>query len=286
MNSHAVHAHLVMVHNNPDQFTRLVCAANHPENLFVLHVDVKSAPAVHQAAAALAARFENVSILPPRDVRWASWSVIETTLAAIKQLLDANKTWRHFSNLSGQDFPLRPQEAILSRLKAAPESNYIEYFDPLIEWIDGADRIRYVRLELPGMKAGLNLPKLRWDRWQRYLGKTRFYGGSSYFTLSRAFCEHMLASPNMPAFRKFFRHTFATDEMFIQSFIMDSPFRDTLVNNDMRLIDFSEGTPRPRTWTCEHSQILLDSDDFYARKFDPAVDDEIIALLEQRSVLA
>ncbi len=280
----ATHAYLVLVHNNPAQFIRLINAADHPENLFLLHVDAKSGPAIHQAAAEFAASRPNVQILPARDVRWASWSVVDATLAAIETLLGMSNTWLFFSNLSGQDFPLQPQEQILARLKREPDCNYVEYFEPSIEWIDGPRRIEYVRIEPPRMKGGINIPKLRWKRWKRYLGDTRYYGGSSYFTLNRAFCEHLLASPRLARYRQFFRFTYATDEMFFQTFIMDSPFRDTLINDDLRLIDFSEGTPRPRTWTEEHAHILLNSNDFYARKFDPAVDDRIIGHLEQQSV--
>ncbi len=286
MTQHVTHAHLVLVHNNPAQFIRLIRAASHPENLFVLHVDVKSDQSVHRAAAEFARSMDNVHLMPARDVRWASWSVVDATLAAIQLLLDLDKSWLFFSNLSGQDFPLRSQEAILSRLKAEPDCNYVEYFDPTIEWIDGPKRIKHVRLELPRMKGGLNIPKLRWNRWERYLGDARYYGGSSYFTLNRAFCEHLLSSPRLQVYRKFFRYTYATDEMFIQTFIMDSPFKDTLINDDLRLIDFSEGTPRPRTWTEQHLDVLLKSPDFYARKFDPNTDDKVIAHLEQRLAAA
>ena len=282
MNQTVTHAHLVMVHNNPGQFTRLLRAADHPENLFLLHVDAKSAAPIHQAAAELAAAHPNILIMPARDVRWASWSVINTTLTAIRILLEANQDWIYFSNLSGQDFPLRPQQEILAELKTDPSRNYVEYFDPLAEWVDGAKRIRLIRLEPPFMKSGVNLPKLRWDRWQRYLGNTRYFGGSSYFTLNRPFCEHMMSSPRLAAFEKYFRLTYATDEMYMQSFILDSPFGDSVVNANRRLIDFSEGTPRPRTWTMAHRDTLLASDAFYARKFDPVVDEKIIDLLEQR----
>jgi len=271
-----------MVHNNPAQFERLFGALNHPQNLFVIHVDSKSSAEVHQAAAKLASTHSNLHVLPARDVRWACWSVMETTLKAMEWLRALDDSWQYFSNLSGQDFPLKSQEQILAALQQTPERNYIHHIDPLTDWVDGPDRIRYVRFELPGMKSGMSIPKLRWNRWKSFLGETQYHGGSSYFTLSRTMCEQILDSELLPSYRRFFRHTFSSDEIFIPTFALNSPLKDTVYNDDLRLIDFSEGTPRPRTWTREHLDQLLSSDDFYARKFDPNVDDEVIADLEQR----
>lgn len=282
MNSGIVHAHLIMVHNNPAQFERLFATIDHPQNLFVIHVDSKSSPDVHQAAARLANAHHNLHILPARDVRWASWSVMEATLIAIDMLRTLDASWQYFSNLSGQDFPLKSQDNILASLQKTPERNYIHHFDPLVNWVDGPDRIRYVRLELPGMKSGFAVPKLKWNRWKYYLGETKYHGGTSYFTLTRAMCDQLLDSEKLPSYRRFFKHTFSSDEIFIPTFALNSPLKETVHNDDLRLIDFSEGNPRPRTWTTDHLDQLLTCGDFYARKFDPAVDDDVIAQLAQQ----
>ena len=286
MSSGFVHAHLIMVHNNPAQFERLFAAINHPQNLFVIHVDVKSPKPVHEAAARLASQHANLHVLPARDVRWACWSVMETTIVAIDFLRKLDSNWQYFSNLSGQDFPLKSQEEMLAQLLLTPERNYIHHFDPLEHWVDGPDRIRYVRLELPWMTTGYPVPKLRWNRWKTYLGDLQYYGGTSYFTLTRAMCDLLLDAEDLPNYRRFFRFTFSSDEIFIPTFALNSSLKHTVHNDDLRLIDFSEGNPRPRTWTSEHLDQLRTCGDFYARKFDPAVDDAIIGHLEQQLTAA
>ncbi|MEZ5740569.1 MAG: hypothetical protein R3E68_14690 [Burkholderiaceae bacterium] len=155
-------------------------------------------------------------------------------------------------------------------------------FDPLTRWEDGDSRIRRLRLEIPGMRNGVMIPKLRFNRWQRHLGDRRYWGGSSYYTLTRALCADLLASPELPAYRRFFRFSYTADEIFMPTFAMNSRWRDSVVNDNLRLIDFSEGTPRPRTWTSEHLTRVLESPAYFARKFDSRVDDRIIECLERR----
>ncbi len=280
-----IHAHLIMVHSQPDQLGRLIRAIDHPDNLFLVHVDRKSPRRVHERIAAFASARSNVHLMQPRDVRWASWSVVATTLAGIAELMRLNAHWSHFSNLSGQDFPLRSQAEIITHLQRRPDANYVEYFDPT-RWISGPDRIRHIRIEPPWPRRGITLRGVMMNRWEPILGQTRYWGGSSYFTLTRDFCEHLLASPRLAAFQRFFRFSYSADEIFLPTFILDSPWRESVINDNLRLIDFSEGLPRPRIWTMADRQRLLDSDKFYARKFDPDVDQQIIGLLEQRSAEA
>lgn len=276
-------AYFLMAHHAPDQLRRLMALIHDARNFYLLHVDRKAGRECHAAAADLAARYENVYVMPARDVRWASYSVMSATLEGVQRLLALDKRWRHFWNLSGQDLPLATQDTIIERLARDSEANYVEAFDPATRWVDAERRTRFVRLELPGMRGGVNVPKLRIDRWRRLLGEDRYWGGSSYFTLSRAFCEGMLASPRLAAYRRFFRHSYTTDEIMLPTFIMNSPWRDTVVQDNLRLIDFSEGTPRPRTWTMADADRVLGSDKLFARKFDPGVDDAIIERVAARA---
>lgn len=275
-------AYFIMAHNAPEQLRRLFELIHDRRNCYLLHIDKKAPRDCHQAAAELAARHDNAHVMPARNVRWASYSVMAATLEGIQRLLALDSRWHHFWNVSGQDLPLAPQDAIIDRLAREPRANYVETFEPASRWEDAERRPRFLRLELPGLDSGFNVPKLRLNRWQRLLGDDRYWGGSSYFTLSRVFCEAMLASPRLPAYRRFFRYSYTTDEIMLPTFIMNSPWRDTVVADNLRLIDFSEGTPRPRTWTMADAPVVLASDKLFARKFDPHVDAQIIEHVEAR----
>ena len=182
-------AYLILAHRNPAQIERLLAAINDPLNIHLIHIDVKSPPDVHRAVDALVARHPNVHKMAPRDVRWASFSVVDATLAGMQQLLALDAGWEYFFNLSGQDFPLRTQAAIRERLSVDPLANHVEDFDPASRWADPFFRIRRVRIESPFNTSVWNIPKLRIDRWKKHLGDAVYRGGSSYYTLTRRFCE-------------------------------------------------------------------------------------------------
>jgi hypothetical protein len=258
-------AYLILAHKNPQQIERMFRAIYHPDNHYLFHIDRKSPPECHACV-----------------VRWASFSVIDTTLLGIRQLMELSPHWDMFMNLSGQDFPLRSQDEIRDKLAANADRNFVEHFDPMPRWEDALARIRRIRISPPFTASAFNIPKIRIDRWSRYLGNATYFGGSSYFVLSRRFCEFMIGSPEFERYRRFFRFTYTSDEIFIQTFIMNSAMRDTVVNDNLRQLNWSEGKAQPKIYTMADREELLGSDALFARKFDVDVDADIYGLLEQR----
>lgn len=275
-------AYLILAHKDPAQIERLMRAILDPDNVYLIHVDRKSDEACHRLAAGLAARHANVAVMPARDVRWASFSVIDTTIRGIRQLLEMSPDWQFFFNLSGQDFPLRTQAQIRERLSAFPGRNFVEHFDPMEKWVDAQARIRRIRIEPPFSASGYNLPKIRIDRWSHYLGDAEYRGGWSYFTLDRRFCEFMTRSPLLARYRRFFRYTYTSDEILIPTFILNSPLRDTVINDCLRQFTWIEGEAQPRIYTMDDRERLLASPALFARKFDLGADAGIVELLEDR----
>jgi hypothetical protein len=101
--------------------------------------------------------------------------------------------------------------------------------------------------------------------------------------LSRKFCEFVCYSPEVERFKKFYRHTFISDEGFFQTVIMNTNYKGTIVNDDKRTIDWVPmGTIklRPRDFTFKDAKFLLASQGLFARKFDETVDGGILSILE------
>lgn len=61
---------------------------------------------------------------------------------------------------------------------------------------------------------------------------------------------------------------------------MNSPFKDTVINNNKRTLHFEPETSHPKIWTESDFELLVQSGNFFARKFDHEVDDTIIEKLE------
>lgn len=277
-------AYQILAHQHPEQVVQLLQAIQHPDNLYLLQLDRKSLSGREAPLQRFMAQHPNVILAEPRDMRWASWSLMSARLDGIAQLLARPEPWQLLLNLSGQDFPLQPQTRILAHFAALGDShNFLEHFDPLQRWADPLARIQRLRLEPPLMRSGWNVPRLRLDRWSRHLGSgIRYVGGSPYMVLNRAFCEHLIHSPGLPAWRRAMARSYRPDEVLIQSFIMNSPFADSVQNQCFHEVDWRAGGSHPKVFTQADRAQLESSTQLFARKFDCTVDAGILAHLNRR----
>ena len=83
-----------------------------------------------------------------------------------------------------------------------------------------------------------------------------------------------------PAYVRFFKHAFVPGELFFQTIVLNSPFRETIVNDNLRFIDWPE-KPGPTILRVERLSRLLESGKLFARKFDSTVDAAILDALDQ-----
>lgn len=274
-------AFLITAHQQPEQLAQLLYCIQHPDCIYLVLPDRKTLSGNEPALQAVARRHSNVLIAPARDMRWASWSLMDARLDGMARLLARPEPWKMLVNLSGQDLPLKPIERILSAFEGQQEHNFIDYFDPLTQWADPYARIQRIRVEPPFTGKGINLPRLRIDRWRRHLGNARYVGSRPYMVLNRAFCQHMMNSPELANWKNAMLRTYRPDEVMIQSFIMNSPFADSVRQQRFHEEIFEDGASHPRVLTMADQTLLDNSDKLFARKFDIGVDAGIVRHLIQ-----
>ena len=272
-------AYLIIAHQQPEQLAQMLYCIQHPDNVYLVMPDSKGLTGSEPALQAVVRRHPNVFIAPARDMRWASWSLMQARLDGIRELLARPEPWEVLINLSGQDFPLKSQEEIRAFFAANEGRNFLD-----IEkvWNDPYARIQRIRLEPPFMKSGWNVPKLRIDRWSRHLGQARYVGGRPYMALTRSFCQHFIESSHLPRWVKTLRHGYRPVEVLPHSFIMNSPHADTVENRLLHEEDWSAGGSHPKVFTLADRERLERSDKLFARKFDSRQDSEILRVLEKR----
>jgi hypothetical protein len=84
-------------------------------------------------------------------------------------------------------------------------------------------------------------------------------------------------------FVNFFKYVFIPDEIFFQTIILNSPFKENVIDNDLRCIDWSgRGGFRPTIWCKDDLEELSKSAALFARKFDTNVDPDILDLIDQK----
>lgn len=277
-------AYFLLVHQYPHLFKRMFRAIYVPENVYLVHIDKKSDASLHQEIRSFLSSYRNVRMMQPRDCIYCGYSMVDIELKAMKELL--NEDWDFFMNLSGQDFPLKSQDFIRDYLAHKPGQNFVHIIDVDRNWPAAKFRARWYFVEY---KLG-SLPILRRKRVWPLPIRTSYpkgyqeYGGSQWFTATRRFCEYVCLDPEVHKLRRFFRHTYIPDEHFFQAAIMNSPFRDSVVNDNKRLIHWRH--KRIHTFTMADTETLFASDAFFARKFDETVDAQIVDYLEARLNLA
>lgn len=74
--------------------------------------------------------------------------------------------------------------------------------------------------------------------------------------------------------------TFCADELVFQTILLNSPLKDSIVNDHLRLIKFDPGVYRPRILTIAEAGLLENSGKFFARKFSIEKDTEILDYLD------
>lgn len=101
---------------------------------------------------------------------------------------------------------------------------------------------------------------------------TKLYYGDNWVSLTNDFTRYLLSMRHRILHD--FRHTYCSDEVFIQSVAMESPFKDRLnPAGNMRKIDWERGGPY--TWRSDDIDELMQSEQLFARKFETKIDRDI-----------
>jgi hypothetical protein len=108
------------------------------------------------------------------------------------------------------------------------------------------------------------------------------YGGSTWWTITKQLTEHILqTNKNNGEFNTFFKYTLIPDEMYFQTHAMNSPFRENIVNNNLREIIWNpEDKTHPILFTGKDFNFLTKSPALFARKFDAKLSAEIVNQLD------
>ena len=106
------------------------------------------------------------------------------------------------------------------------------------------------------------------------------YGGSSYWWLSREAADyvHRFVAEH-PGYVRFFKHVDIPDESIFHTILMNSPLRDSVVNDELRHLDWTREV-KPAIFGAGDLELLRRSPKLVARKFDRRVDERILDLID------
>ena len=278
------HAYLIMAHNNFGQLQTLLSLLDDERNDIYLHIDRKSLDFSPEMVRTTRSRLILIDRL---GVYWGGHSQIQCELALLKAAVPGH--YRYYHLLSGVDLPLKTQDEIHRFFREQDGKEFLEFDEAANEERSFAFRCCYYHplQNFAGSSRRLFHRALRAANWgimliQKWLRLTRpeivpLYKGANWFSITHELASYVLSREKL--IRKQFFYSWCTDEIFLQSIAMASPYRKNVVNNYLRAIDWQRGDPY--TYRREDVPELLASPNFWGRKFNENVDKEAIDLVVQ-----
>lgn len=277
------HAYLIMCHNNLPILKKLVDVLDDSRNDIYIHIDRKVRE-IDRWQEEIETKESSVFFTKRVNVNWGGYSQIKAELLLLETAVRQRYDYYHL--LSGVDMPLKNQNEIHEFFEKNAGKEYIGIDEQSENGKGFAARLQYYRFlqdkigRNPGLLSAL-LERIE-DyslKIQRVAGVDRLgeqagmmYKGPQWFSITHHLAMHVLMQRKM--IRKRYQHCLCADEIFMQTIVMNSPYRGNIVNDCLRYIDWERGSPY--TFTTEDYSLLMDSGKMFARKFDEKVDFQIV----------
>jgi hypothetical protein len=273
-------AYLILAHANAPQLYRLVQKLTDSNTDIYIHIDEKA----NLQDFLFIAQLPNVYFVTKREkVYWGAYSIVQATVNGFEQMLASGKPYDYITLLSGQDYPLKSNTAIIDFFKANTNKAFMEFYTVNDVWQEAIPRLnKYYLTNYPfagSTKLEILLNKLLPKRQPPK--DLVFVGRSQWFSITLKQAKYIVTElKTNHKLRRYFSFTWGSDEFVFQTLLYNSPFRAQMVNDNLRYIDWSAGGASPKTFTIDDADILLQTDKLFARKFNEATDGEILNVID------
>ena len=273
-----------MAHADPYVLVRLLRLLDDRRNTVFVHLDSRFTE-IDSASLVEVCTRSKVVLVPRRKVFWGDFSQIDAALRLFRAAVPDRFDYYHL--MSGADLPLKTQDEIhdfFQRHAGREFVGYVDDFDP--RWASELHFFnRFMRPANRVQRAIRSRGTENILRLQRRLGynHVRRFGlevrkGCDWFSITHSMAQHLLDNEGLV--RRLLRLGHAPSEMYMQTLVWNSEFRDRLFDPDdeyagcARLIDWDRGDP----YVFRETDVdeLLASDRMFARKFMSSVDRDVV----------
>lgn len=270
------HAYLIIAHAEFGLLENLLSVLDYPNNDLFVHIDKKV-----EYSIAYRPKHSNLFIIPDDkrvDVRWGEDSLIHSELVLYRYAQEKG-VYDYYHLISGIDMPIKSQKYIHDFFEM---NKGVEFIGLTRDAPDVEERLRYYHFLIQGkglpffekwIKRLIHRGVLDMQKWLHMKRDNQAWTllakGTEWCSLTHAAVQYLLAQESL--IRDCFVYTFACDEVYKQTLLMNSPFANHLYNKEnegigcVRLIDWQRGYPY--VWTMNDWDELMGSDLLFARKF-------------------
>ncbi|XP_047505438.1 xylosyltransferase oxt isoform X1 [Pieris napi] len=274
------------------QVYRLINTLYRKNHYFYIHID-KRQDHLHRKLSSLEKQFPNIRLAPVRfSTIWGGASLLKMLLNCMKDFIDLGWEWDYVINLSESDFPIKSLEELENFLSANKGLNFVKSH--------GREVQRFIK------KQGLDKTFLECETHMWRIGERKLPrgitidGGSDWVALSPDFVSYIIEGKQdlLKGLEIIFEHTLLPAESFFHTVLRNSKFCNTYVDNNLHVtnwkrklgckcqykhvVDWCGCSPNDfRTEDWAKIQNTLNRQLFFARKFEPIINQEIITRVEQ-----
>lgn len=267
------HAFMIIAHNQFEILESQIQILDSYNNDFYVHIDKK----VKKDLSYLKnlTKKSRVYFVDSINVQWGKYSQIECELILLEAA--APKHYDYYHLLSGVDMPIKTIAQIDSFFEQNAGKEFIHFDSPNVTSLV-RDRIAKYNI-CPGRKQWQKQFNGLFVKIQNLFGCDRLKNltwkvmkGANWFSITDSLVQDIVANSRL--LRKVFKYSFCGDEVFIQTYVYNSRFKDKLYycnyddNYDacMRYIDWKRGNPY--VFCLSDFNDLLNCKYMFARKFD------------------
>lgn len=283
-------AYLILAHEDPQQFYRLIRALDAPGVYFFIHIDAKSDISHFSALA----ESPNVTYVEQRiNVNHGGFSMTKAMINLLTAATLIDPEPDYFILLSGLDYPIKSNAYIHQFLESHWPMNFIDFY-PLIgdapfarnikqrHFVDFAPNLLPV-LRVQGRRF---VEKLASFLPERQLPKLIPYRGSQWWCLNKFTVKYIMdfiQDPDNQGVVQFFHHTWGSDEILVQTIVLNSPHASQCRVKDgeadqgptsgsyqydvnLHYVDWSPTRENPAVFRLDDFNTLIQSDKLFVRK--------------------
>lgn len=241
-------------------------------------------------------RYGNIKVAKGPGLRhasiWGGASLLTTLLSSARKMLEYSKNWDFLVNLSESDFPIKSNKQLVEFLTINKGFNFVKSY--------GREVQRFISKQ--GLdKSFVECEARMWRLGDRKLPQgIQIDGGSDWIALNRNFIEYVSNSkPDelVSGLLKVFKYTLLPAESFFHTVLRNSIYCDTYIDNNLHVTNWK----RKLGCKCQYKAIVdwcgcspndfkisdinkirntIDKNLFFARKFEPIIDQKIINYIE------
>ena len=198
--------------------------------------------------------------------------------------------------ITGSDYPIKSLANFKLYFEEHSDENFIEFFSiPHENWIPekGIDRLKYYWI-------GNNIFDIRNKhsfiityllKIQRKTGVNRkfkyfngnLFGGGTYWSLSKNAIDEIIPYISNKKFMRSFNYSHCAEELFFQTILMNN-HSVKCINNSLRFMIWEDQASSPKTLDENDLSLILSSDAFFGRKFNPEYSTKLKKLIDSKII--